>query len=300
LRQRIGTWADEEGRDSVAQNELPWIIDGYVNANPPQLGLNWSLTDNTYGPARTKPQDLEQLVADMDQHHIARALLAPPPESAMGDPVAGYQWTLNAVQRFPDRFGLSVRVDADQGIRAVRHLESMVRNDGARALRIVPYRDGKKASDRSYYPLYAKCIELAIPVTITVGMPLVQREGMVQNPKHLDRVCAFFPELVIVSAHGGAPWTPLLVQLLRTWPNLHHMISAYPPSRYPAELVSFANTKRGRLKVLYASDYPLLTFERVRRELPDCGIEDEVMPWFVGRNAARIFWNDDSFAPSES
>jgi predicted TIM-barrel fold metal-dependent hydrolase len=276
----------------VAEEQIPWIIDCYVNANPPHLDLNWTLTDETYGPAKAHPQALEELVGDMDRYRIARALLAPPPESAMGDPVAGYRWTLDAVQKYPERFGLSVRVNADEGIRAVRHLESMVRNDGARALRIVPYRDGKRASHRSYYPLYAKCIELGIPVTITVGMPLVPRAGIVQNPKHLDRVCAFFPELVIVSAHGGAPWTSLLVQLLRTWPNLYHMISAYAPSRYPVELVAFANTRRGREKVMYASDYPLLTFDRARRELPECGIDDEAMPWFVERNAARVFWGE--------
>jgi uncharacterized protein len=268
-------------------------VDGYVNANPPHLSLDWSLTDNLYGPARVQPQSLEELVADMDRNHIARALLAPPPESAKGDPVAGYRWTLDAVQRHPDRFALSVRVIADEGIRAVRHLESMVRNDGARALRIVPYRDGKRPSHRSYFPLYAKCIELGIPVTITVGMPLVPRAGMVQNPKHLDKVCAFFPELVIVSAHGGSPWTNVLVQLLRTWPNLHHMISAYAPSRYPPDLVAFANSSRGRPKIMYASDYPLLTFERTRRELPDCGISAESMPWFTEGNAARVFWGEE-------
>jgi uncharacterized protein len=283
----------------MIDDEMPWIVDGYVNANPPQLGLDWSLTDDSYGPARTKPQDLAELVADLDRHRIARALLAPPPESAMGDQVAGYRWTLDAVQQHPDRFGLSVRVDADQGMRAVRHLESMVRNDGALALRIVPYRDGKRASHRSYFPLYAKCIELGIPVTITVGMPLVPREGTVQNPKHLDKVCAFFPELVVVSAHGGAPWTGLLVSLLRTWPNLYHMISAYPPSRYPPELVAFANSRRGRKKVMYASDYPLLTFERIRRELPDCGIDGESMPWFAGKNAARVFWGEGTDAGPE-
>jgi hypothetical protein len=284
----------------VAEENLPWIVDGYVNANPPHLDLDWSLTDETYGQRKAKPQELAELLADMDRHHIARVLLAPPPESAMGDQAAGYRWTLDAVQRHPDRFGLSVRVASDQGIRAVRHLERMVRNDGARALRIVPYRDGKKASHRSYFPLYAKCIELDLPVTITVGMPLVQRAGTVQNPKHLDHVCAFFPELVVVSAHGGAPWTSLLIQLLRTWPNLYHMISAYAPSRYPVDLVAFANSDRGRRKMMYASDYPLLSFDRVRRELPDCGIDDEVMPWFAGRNAARVFWGDESGAISAS
>jgi predicted TIM-barrel fold metal-dependent hydrolase len=230
---------------------------------------------------------------DLRAQQIARALIAPPPESAGGDQAAGYRWTLDAVQAHPDRLGLSVRVDADQGMRAVRALERMVRDDGARALRIVPYRDGKRPTHRSYYPLYAKCVELGIPVTITVGMPLVERPGTVQDPRHLDKLCAFFPELVVVSAHGGAPWTAMLVQLLRTWPNLHHMISAYAPSRYPPELVAFANTARGRRKVLYASDYPLLSFERVRRELPACGIGDDAMPWFLEKNALRVFWGQD-------
>ena len=278
-------------------NDESWITDCYINANPPHLGLDWSLTDDTYGDNRPRPQALEELIDDMDRNRIARGLLAPPPESAKGDPVAGYRWTVEAVQRHPDRFALSVRVDAEQGIGAVRHLENMVRNDGARALRIVPYRDRKKPTHRSYFPLYAKCIELGIPVTITVGMPLVQRPGTVQDPRHLDKVCAFFPELVIVSAHGGAPWTPTLVHLLRTWPNLYHMISAYAPSRYPPELVAFANSHRGRQKILFASDYPLLTFERIRRELPDCGIQPETMPWFTERNAAKIFWPDDTDTP---
>jgi len=277
----------------MADRQSSWIVDGYVNANPPHLGLDWSLTDDTYGPAKVKPQDLGQLLADMDRNAIARCLLAPPPESAKGDIVAGYRWTLDAVQQFPDRFALSVRVDADQGIRAVRHLEGMVRDDGARALRIVPYRDGKRPSHRSYFPLYAKCIELGIPVTITVGMPLVPRAGFMQDPKHLDKVCSFFPELVVVSAHGGVPWTGMLVQLLRTWPNLYHMISAHTPSRYPADLVAFANSSRGYKKMMLGSDYPLLSFERVRRELPDCGISEKAMPWFTTKNATRIFWGED-------
>jgi hypothetical protein len=276
----------------VPSADTEWIVDGYINANPPTLNLDWTLTDDLYGANKAGPQDLDALVAAMDESAIARGLLAPPPESARGDPVAGYRWTLDAVQRYPDRFALSVRVNADEGFRAVRQLESMVRNDGARALRIVPYRDGKKPSHRSYFPLYSKCIELEIPVTVTVGMPLVPRAGTMQDPRHLDKVCSFFPELVLVSAHGGAPWTSTLVALLRTWPNLYHMLSAYAPSRYPVELVEFANTARGRRKVLFGTDYPLLSFERARRELAGCGISDEAMPWFSVRNALRLFWNE--------
>jgi len=275
--------------------DADWIVDGYINANPPQLNLDWTLTDDLYGANKSRPQDLAALIDAMDASGVARGLLAPPPESAKGDPVAGYRWTLDAVQRYPDRFALSVRVNADEGFQAVRQLERMVRNDGARALRIVPYRDGKKPSHRSYFPLYSKCIELGIPVTVTVGLPLVPRAGTMQDPRHLDKVCSFFPELILVSAHGGAPWTSTLVALLRTWPNLYHMLSAYTPSRYPAELVEFANSARGRRKVLFGTDYPLLSFERARRELPGCGISDEAMPWFTVRNALSLFWGEDDF-----
>lgn len=268
------------------------LVDCYVNANPPHLSLDWSLSDRPFGRTRAAPQDLATLLDEMDRHGIGRALLSPPPETAKGDPEEGYRWTLDAVQHHPERFRLSVRVNADEGMRALRHLERMVRDDGARALRIVPYRDGKRPSHRSYFPLYAKCVELEIPVTITVGLPLVPHEGLVQDPRHLDKVCGFFPELVVVSAHGGAPWTSTLVHLLKTWPNLYHMISAYAPSRYPPELVAYANSGRGRTKVLYGSDYPLIPFDRVRRELPTCGISEESMPWFASRNALRLFWRE--------
>ena len=68
----------ETRREHVSESVTPWIVDSYVNANPPHLDLTWSLTDNTYGSARTESQDLEQLVADMDRNGIA-GLIAPPP-----------------------------------------------------------------------------------------------------------------------------------------------------------------------------------------------------------------------------
>ncbi len=70
------------------------------------------------------------------------------------------------------------------------------------------------------------------------------------------------------------------------------MLSAYAPSRYPPELVAFANSARGRQKIMFGTDYPLLSFDRARRELPDCGISDEALPWFTVKNALRVFWGE--------
>src|SRR3954467_2073406 len=120
------------------------IIDCYVNGHPKRLKPYWQQTSYLFGRSNIgdEGEDADELVASMDGHGIVKGLLAPPPYGDM-TPEEGYRWTLETVQKYPERFGLSVRVDPEQGMNAVRELESMVRNDGAIALRIVPFRVGK-------------------------------------------------------------------------------------------------------------------------------------------------------------
>ena len=207
-------------------------------------------------------KQLKSSSSDMDRNHIDRGLLAPPPESAMGD----------------QELGLSL--DPRSGAKAPRPLRSQ---------RPGPRRRGHTGGDGTskvwcamMEPVpCASCrtgtgrrpatghTSPSIPSASNSGFPSRSRPvchwcsdvGSCRTPSISTRCVHFSPELVIVSAHGGAPWTSTLVQLLKTWPNLYHMISAYSPSRYPPELVAYANSKRGFKKVLFASDYPLMPFE---------------------------------------
>jgi predicted TIM-barrel fold metal-dependent hydrolase len=229
----------------------------------------------------------------MDAHGISRALLAPPSIGGRIGPEDGYRWTLEAVQQHPDRFGLSVRADPHEGMNAVRQLESMVKNDGGIALRFVPFQVGKPLDDRIYFPLYTKCVELGIPVTAPVGISGPRVPSMLQHPEHLDDLCYLWPELTIVTTHGGEPWTWLLVKLMTKWPNLYHMISAFAPQYYPKDTINFLNSSRGRMKVMFATDYPLISFERAMAELPNTPISDQSWQYFLHDNAARVFWNEE-------
>jgi predicted TIM-barrel fold metal-dependent hydrolase len=110
-----------------------------------------------------------------------------------------------------------------------------------------------------------------------------------QKVELVDEVCWFFPELKFVMRHGAEPWVDLAVKLMRKYPNLSYMTSAFAPRRYPEAVIRYANG-RGRKQVMYAGYWPMgLSLERIFSELPQVPLKQEVWPLFLQGNASRIF-----------
>jgi predicted TIM-barrel fold metal-dependent hydrolase len=251
------------------------LVDAWVN---PNLGTP---ADPRYDVGYLFPElaerwrrgtTLEQLVDEMDQARVGRSVLC----GGYGgvDGVDDIGWAIDAVDRHPDRFIGSIAVDPRQGMTAVNKVQHMVVDQGFRMVRMVGFEIGLPYDHPAYYPVYAKCAELGVPVGLNVGIPGPLIAGAVQHPLPLDAICAFFPELKIVMQHGGEPWVDLCVKLLLKWPNLYYMSSAFAPKRIPPEIMHLANT-RGADKVMWASDYPLLTFERCAREIEQMAFKDD-------------------------
>ena len=112
--------------------------------------------------------------------------------------------------------------------------------------------------------------------------------GACQDPIHLDEICYFLPELVIVMAHGADPWWNVAIRLMIKYRNLHLMTSAYAPKYFPPELIQFMNT-RGQGKVLFASDHPVLSFERCLAEAAELPLRDGVLEKYLRGNALSVF-----------
>jgi uncharacterized protein len=262
------------------------IIDCYVNANPPDVaGKQWGTVESLF--AKQEPRrgmSAAAMVEKMDELGIEKALLSSGPGM---EEDAGKRWVLEAVQKYPGRFAFATRANPHDGMAAVRQL---VRDhsDGAVALRLVPIRFGAPPNDKIYFPLYTKCCELDIPVTITVGIPGPLVPGEIQRPIYLDELCYLMPELKIVSTHGGEPWTDELVKLLFKSPNLYHMISAFTPRWYPKALIDFMNS-RGANKVMFATDFPLISWDKAIPQLDEVPLKDEVWPRFLRENALSVF-----------
>lgn len=189
----------------------------------------------------------------------------------------------------PTRFVGVASVDLSRPMDGVRELRRAVRELGMRALRVLPWLWGLPPNDRRYYPLYAACVDLGIPFCLQVGHagPLYASEPGRPIP-YLDEVALEFPELTIVGGHIGHPWTTEMIALATKYENVFIDTSAYKPSRYPREIVELMRG-RGRKKVLFGSNFPMLTPAACLAEVDALGLDEEAKSLFLGGNAKRVF-----------
>ena len=252
--------SDAAGTDMTACERA---IDCLVNVHfgETEQQPNWMLKvrdDYFKGPeSMFAPVDLSELLDEMDEQGVAKAILM--------DNLAKPSVTARKfVEARPDRFALAVGgVNLLKPMPSLRELTAVV-NDLPVAYAVVGpsfWGDGLyPPSDAVYYPLYTKCAELELPLCINTGLPGPPIPGEVQNPIHLDRVCVRFPELKLCMIHGADPWWDIAIRLMIKYQNLRLMTSAWSPKRLPESLLHYMRT-RGKNKVIFASDWPVLRMQ---------------------------------------
>jgi uncharacterized protein len=221
-------------------------------------------------------------IGEMDKYGIERAMLGVDDDNAV---------TSEAIERYPARFFGSYHANPNRGMGEVRTIERLKRERGIKAVTAFPCGLCPQVpiNDKKWYPIYAKCVELDLPIACCVGVPGPRLPMAPQHVELIDEVCWFFPELKFVMRHGAEPWTELAVKLMLKYPNLYYSTSAFAPKYYPKAIVDFANT-RGADKVMYAGYFPMgLSLERIFRELDDVPFKPEVWPKFLRENAIRVF-----------
>ncbi|GAB2862055.1 amidohydrolase family protein [Actinocorallia aurea] len=230
-------------------------------------------------PEAVLPDPVAVTLAQMDAHGIAVGLVGVKGEDGR-----------RAVQEFPDRFAGSLSIDPNKGVDALREITAAHRDLGIKAVDVFPAGLSPQVAinDKKMYPVYAKCVELGLPIFVCAGIPGPRVPFEPQKVEYLDEVMYDFPELVLVTRHGCEPWTDLAVKLMLRWPNLYYSTSAFAPKYYPRDIVDYANS-RGADKIIYGGYYPMgLSLERIARELPGVPFKDEVWPKFLHGNARRV------------
>jgi predicted TIM-barrel fold metal-dependent hydrolase len=235
------------------------------------------------------PVDLSELLAEMDEQGVRRAILM--------DNLAHPSTTARKfVEAKPDRFALAMGgVNLLRPVRPLRELSAIVKELPVAYTVVGPsfWGDGQyPPSDAVYYPLYAKCAELDLPLCINTGIPGPPIPGEVQHPMHLDRVCVRFPELKLCMIHGADPWWDVAIRLLLKYANLRLMTSAWSPKRLPESLLHYMRT-RGPNKVIYASDWPVLPMQRVIPEALALDLPAEVLDNYLYNNAQEFFFAEE-------
>ena len=202
----------------------------------------------------------------------------------------GDEVSQKALKDHPDRFVGCGFVDPNKGMDGIREMVRQHEEYGVRAFTAfnAGYNPQVGIDDALMYPIYAKCVELDVPIFSCAGVPGPRFPMWPQEVSRIDRVMYDFPELVFVTRHGCEPWEDLAVKLMLKWPNLYYSTSAFAPKYYPEAIVRYANT-RGADKVIYAGYFPMgLSVERIMTDMPQVGFKEEVWPKFLYDNAARI------------
>jgi len=189
----------------------------------------------------------------------------------------------------PERFIGVAAVPLTRPMDAVRELERAVNELGFKALRVLPWLWERPPTDRLYYPLFAKCVEVGIPFCTQAGHtgPLMPSEVGRPVP-YLDQVALDFPELVVVAGHIGYPWTDEMIGVAWKHKNVYIDTSAWAPRHYPPQLLHYMRTY-GREKVLFGTNFPQMPLERCVREAQALELPEDVAAGFFADNARRVF-----------
>ncbi|WP_031465896.1 amidohydrolase family protein [Sciscionella sediminilitoris] len=207
------------------------------------------------------------------------------PEGALvsNDELAGF------VEESGGRLRGIAGVDIRRPVAAVRELRRAVTELRFIALRIVPWLWELEPTNRLYYPLYTACAELGIPLCTQVGHTGPLRPSETGRPiPYIDRIALDFPELDIVCGHIGYPWTTEMIAVADKHERVYIDTSAYTVRRYPAELVDYLRG-RGRGKVLFGTNYPMITPAKALDGLGELGLDEETAELFLSGNAKRVF-----------
>lgn len=199
-----------------------------------------------------------------------------------------------AMKDHPDRFVAQGSVDPNKGMEGIRSMVRQYEEYGVRSFGAfnAGFNPQIAIDDALMYPIYAKCVELDVPIFSCAGVPGPRFPMWPQHVERIDKVMYDFPELVFVTRHGCEPWENLAVKLMLKWPNLYYSTSAFAPKYYPEAIIKYANS-RGADKIIYAGYFPMgLSLERIMTDMPKVPFKDEVWPKFLRDNARKVLQLD--------
>ncbi len=241
---------------------------------------------------------LEDMIRRMDDAGIERSMLIAAkvgPADHRACYHVPYSMVADAVQKYPDRFLGLAGVDPTEGMRGVREMERAVREYGFIGAHLYPHWFELAPDHARYYPFYAKCVELDVPIQMQVGQSLVYDKSFprrsVGRPITLDSVACDFPELKLIGIHIGIPWTDEMIAMAWKHENVFIGSDAHAPRYWPQSFIHYINTF-GQDKVIFGTDFPVLDFKETMRQIDELELRPVPKQKFLRENAIRIYGLD--------
>jgi predicted TIM-barrel fold metal-dependent hydrolase len=217
-------------------------------------------------------------------------------EKLTGRPPVGNDAVLDFAAENADIALAFVSLDPHRGEEAVREARRLIARGGVRGLKLHPPLQQFVPNDRLAYPLYEVFAEARLPVLFHTGHSGIgtgmRGGGGVRlkygAPLPIDDVAVDFPDMPIVLAHPSFPWQDEAISICLHKPQVYIDLSGWSPKYFSPTLVQYANTLL-KHKVLFGSDYPLLTPDRWLADLEKTAIREDVRPLILRENAIKLF-----------
>ena len=278
------------------------IIDIVVNLFTPQeVELGQTGLDEDFKKQVRMPEEMrsgvtiDQYLVKMDHAGIERSLLIAVRAGDIRVPESfeiPYSRVYEICQEHPARFSGLAGIDPFRGMTGLKDLEEAVNDMGFVGAHLYPHWCELPPDHAKYYPYYAKCCELDIPIMMQVGHNLIysrnRRLPSVGKPIYLDQVAIDFPELKLIGIHIGIPWTEEMISMCWKHENVFTAGDAYAPKYWPESFVHYANSY-GKNKVMFGTDWPVIDPIRAVKEVEDLGFREEAKKLIMRDNALKVF-----------
>lgn len=238
---------------------------------------------------RAKAEPIEKIVSDMEKQGVVKGVVTGRDAETTYGLASTNAGIVALMEQYRDKFIGFAGLDPHKGMDALTELARLVTRHGMRGAAVDPYLARIPASHARYYPIYAKCCELGVPIVITTGPGTLVRGAVMDDahPRHIDRVAADFPDLKIVISHGCYPWVSEAVMTVHRNRNVYMDLAEYEEQPFSEGYIQAANTCIGD-KLLFASAAPFMDFQEqiaLYKRLP---FTADVLKNIMYNNAARL------------
>jgi predicted TIM-barrel fold metal-dependent hydrolase len=250
---------------------------------------------DAYFAAGHRMPTVDEIAAYYRERQMAAVVFTVDAEAATSHPAISNEEIATAAAAHPDVLIPFASIDPAKGPAGAREARRLAESFGVRGFKFHPSLQAFSPNDQSAYPLYETIQGLGLPAIFHTGQTgigaRVRGGGGVHlkysNPMLLDDVAVDFPDLSIVLAHPSFPWQDEALAVATHKPNVFIDLSGWSPKYFPPQLVRYANTLL-QDKVLFGSDYPLLTPDRWLSDFDTLDIKPDVKPKILKGNAMRL------------
>jgi uncharacterized protein len=234
-----------------------------------------------------KRKTIPETIAYYRERKIGLVMFTVDTEFEMGVRRIPNQEVIDAARENSDMMVAFASIDPHKGKMGVREARRLIEEGGIRGFKFHPTCQGYFPNDRFAYKLYEVIAEPKLPAIfhsghsgIGTGMP--GGGGLklkFSNPMHVDDVAADFPDMTVIIAHPSWPWQDEALSVCLHKPNVY-------TKYFSPELIRYANTQL-KHKMLFGSDFPLITPDRWMKDFAEAGFKPEVQPLILKENAIR-------------